>query len=690
MRYAIGIDIGGTFTDFSIVDQDGEVTFWKEASTPKSPDLAVRQGLENLAAAKGLTLERFLGGVTRVVHGSTIATNMIIQRNGPKTGLVCTEGFRDVLYFRDGYKPERYNINLARWADFVPRDLRVAVTERVDYKGEAVVPLDEKSAVGAIATLKREAVESVAVSFLWSMTNPDHERRFRQILERELPGVPVVLSSDVLPVIGEWERTCCTVLSAYILPRISDYLLDLQQYLAVHGLRGPLLVMQLNGGSSTVANVVKKPIYALHSGPCAAPAAALYCATREGINNVLSVDMGGTSFDVCLVSDGTPTVTRELRVEDIPVGVAAVDTHSIGAGGGSIAWIDKGGALQVGPHSAGAEPGPACYAQGGTHATVTDANVVLGYINPDYFLGGRRKIDPDRSRKAVEEHVAAPLGLSVPAAAHGIFRIVNTNMVNAMRVVSVERGIDPRGYALVIGGGAGAIHGGMLAEELELKKVIIPRYAGVFCSYGMIVTDVKHDYVKTLAANTETMSFDVVNGVFEELEREALADLLAEGFSPAEVTIARFADAKYPNQVHELTIPLPSRGRLDEGHRVEIAKTFHDLHERMFSYSVRESSVDLYHWRITATGKIPATPVKEHTDRSGPDPSGASKGTRAVYFAALEGYRQTELYDGARLRYGMIVKGPAVVEEENTTVVVFPGQSLGVNRFGDYILQIRA
>ncbi len=687
MRYAIGIDIGGTFTDFSLVDESGQTTLWKEASTPRDPTQAIKKGLADLAEAKGLSLQDLLGQIALFVHGSTIATNAIIQRNGPKTALVCTEGFRDVIYFRDGFKPDRYNIHLSPPVDFIPRDLRIPVTERIDCRGDVVIPFDEGSAARAIDQLKEHEVESIAVAFLWSIMNPTHEQRFKEMVEQKLPGVPVVISSDVLPMIREWERTCCTMLSAYILPKIADYMVELEKFLRENGLEHPLLVMQLNGGSSTVANVLKKPIYALGSGPSAAPMAGLHCAEREGMRDIITVDMGGTSFDVCMVTDGEATLTTELRVEDVPVGVAAVDTHSIGAGGGSIAWIDNGGALHVGPQSAGAEPGPACYDQGGDQPTVTDANVVLGYINPDYFLGGRREIDPDLSRQVIDDKVAKPLGLSVPEAAVGIYRLVNSNMVDAIRVVSIEKGIDPRSYALVIGGGAGAIHGGMLAMELGLNKVIIPRYAGVFCSYGMVVSDVRHDYMRAFAANTDTIDLDAANSIFEELEQQARDDLREEGFSAEDITLSRFADVKYPSQVHELTIPLPSKGKIKKDDLPGIAETFHALHERMFSYCVRDSSVDLYHWRVTATGKIPAIQVQEY-EQGEKDAAAALKATRDVYFSQLQDYTQTNIYDGGQLQCRMVVEGPAVVEQENTTIVVSPKQTLEVNRYGDYVLHL--
>jgi len=687
MQYVLGVDIGGTFTDFSLLDDKGEISLWKEATTPKDPAKAVQQGVRALADQAGVTLEQFLAGLDLFVHGQTIATNTVIQRNGPRTALLCTKGFRDIIHFRDGFKPERYNIQLPPPEDFIPRHLRLPITERMNYSGEAVKPLDEDSVRAAAKQLKAENVESVAVAFLWSIINPAHEQRVKAILAEEMPGVPVVLSSDVLPMIREWERTTCTILSAYVVPGISRYMVELEQFLHGNGFPHPLLIMQLNGGCSTVNKVLQRPINSLASGPAAAPVAGLYCSERIGIEDVITVDMGGTSFDVSMVSDGAPTLTRELRVHGMPVGIAAVDVHSIGAGGGSIAWIDKGGALQVGPQSAGAEPGPACYDQGGTFPTCTDANVILGYINPDYFLGGRREIKPELSERAVEEHIAKPLGLSVPEAAHGIFRIINNNMVDAIRVVSIERGIDPRNYALVVGGGAGAIHAGMLGRTLGMKKAIIPRYSGVFCSFGMIVSDVRHDYMQAFAANTSRFDLEGVNKVIAELERKAMADMVEEGFPEGEVTLSRFADAKYPAQIHELTIPINSSGALTENSIGEMEQTFHDLHERMFTYNVRESPVDLFHWRVVAHRKVDAPRTPEFTPADQPV-SVAQKGTRKVYFGDIDDYRETTVYDGDALGRGMMVTGPAVVEQENTTIVVFPGQKLEVNEYGDFVLDL--
>ena len=685
MGHVLGIDIGGTFTDFSLVDDRGRITLWKEASTPKDPSQGIKTGLNNLAKARGLSLAAFLNGLDLFVHGSTIATNTVIQRNGPKIGLICTEGFRDVIFLRNGFKPERFNWNLKPPEDFVPRYLRLGVTERIDYKGDVITPLDASSVHRAAQALKAENVKAVAVALLWSIVNPAHEREVKELVEREMPGVPVVLSSDVLPAIREWERTCSTLLSAYVLPGISSYLRELERYLKKSGLKRPLLIIQLNGGCASVEAVLRKPIYALASGPAAGPAAALHCAAREGLADVIAVDMGGTSFDVCMVTGGQATMTKEMRVEDMPVGVAAVDVHSIGAGGGSIAWVDKGGALQVGPHSAGADPGPACYAQGGTEPTVTDANFVLGYINPDYFLGGRRKIDPALSRAAIERAVAKPLGISVEEAAQGIFRIVNSNMISAIRAVSIERGIDPRHYAMVVGGGAGAIHAAKLAADLGMKKAIVPRYAGVFCSYGMVVSDVKHDHVKTMPCNSERLDLDRINALFAELEQKARAQLEAEGFSPERIELRRYTDAKYPSQVHELTVPVPSSTRLVTDDMKSVLEGFHALHERMFTYCVRQSSVDFFQWGVTGIGRTTSINAEEMPREAKPAAS-ALKAERHVLFD--KSFIPTRCYDGDRLCHGMTIEGPAVIEQENTTVVLFAHQSLAVNRFGDLVVTL--
>ena len=602
MRYVVGIDIGGTFTDFSVVDDQGRTVLWKEATTPKEPAQGVREGLRNLAEAEGLELGGFLGRIDLFVHGSTIATNTVIQRNGPKTALLCTEGFRDVIYFRDGYKPERYNLNMAPPADFVPRHLRMAVRERIDYKGNALIPLDDSSVVEAARALEREHVKAVAVSLLWSVINPAHERQVKTILERELPGVPVVLSSDVLPAIREWERTCATLLSAYILPGIAQYMQELEDFLRANGLRRHLLFIQLNGGCSTVDKILRKPIYALaRAGGGARGRAPLRQARgrvrpnrdRHGRYQLRGLSHHQGRADV-EQADAGPRDAGRSRRRRCPFDRRRRRQHR----------LDRQGRRTAGrPSERGRRPRSGLLWPGRQPPTVTDANLILGYINPDFFLGGRRKIDPDLSRQVIAEQIAKPLDIETAAAAEGIFRIVNNNMVNAIRAVSIERGIDPRGYTLVVGGGAGAIHATTLASDLGIHKILIPRYAGVFCSYGMVVSDVRHDYIKTLACNSESLDLDELNALFAELEAQARAELAEEGFAGSEITLTRFADAKYPNQIHELTVPVPAGHRLHRKDIQEVKESFHALHERMFTYCVRESPVDFFHWSVPARAK---------------------------------------------------------------------------------------
>ena len=381
--YRIGIDIGGTFTDFSIVDEQGNTSLWKEPSRPDDPTGAILDGLRASAKQISVPLDRLLSETRLLVHGTTVATNTVIQRTGPKVGLVCTSGFRDVLYFRDAFKPERFNIRISPPEPFVDRYLRLGVSERVWSDGSVITPLDESDVRAAADVFRRNGVEAVAVALLWSIVNPAHEQRVAEILREELPDAYLVCSSDVLPEIREWERTSAAVLSAYVLPEIADYMRRLEADLREHGLRHAPLIMQLNGGCAPIEEILRRPVYVLHSGPAAAPAAASYHAVRHGLQDMITVDMGGTSFDVCLIHDGSPARSRKLQVEMQPVGVAGVDVHSIGAGGGSIAYVDAGGALRVGPRSAGSVPGPAAYGLGATEPTVTDANVVLGYLAPE-------------------------------------------------------------------------------------------------------------------------------------------------------------------------------------------------------------------------------------------------------------------------------------------------------------------
>lgn len=684
MGTRIGIDIGGTFTDFTVLNEDGSTFLWKEDSTPDEPTSAIDQGLSAVSKALGTRVEDLMNETDLLVHGTTVATNTLIQRNGPRIGLLCTKGFRDVLYFRDGYKPRRFDVHNAHPRDFVDRWLRIGIPERMNHRGEELISLNEQSVRDAARLYRDADVEAVAIAFLWSMMNPDHEEQAASILREVLPNVKVVCSHIVLPEIREWQRTSSTVLSAYVLPGISDYLQRFEEGLSEKHFQYPPLIMQINGGCARVDDILARPVSILASGPAAAPAAALHYAQSIG-NDLITVDMGGTSLDVCVIGDGRPTMSREIQVEDQPIGIPAVECHSIGAGGGSIAWIDPGDALRVGPRSAGARPGPAAYGLGGLEPTVTDANVVLGYLQPQAFLGGRRELQGELSKGAIETHIAEPLDLSVSEAAAGIRRVVNANMVAAIRVMSVERGIDPRRFTLVCGGGAGGLHAAALARELGIERVFVPSEAGTFCAFGMTVTDVRHDYSSAVHVLTDEASVDPVNRALARMESEARARLSEEGFREEAVSILRSVDARYPSQVHEITVDFDVDGDIDNDGFAAIALAFHEAHERLFAYGRPNLPVECLHWRVTAVGRHRASPVElRHFTTKAAQPWGAAM----CFEANGSEYVETPTYSVTELDPGDFIEGPAIVQAPTTTVVVPGGDRLNVTADDNFIIEV--
>lgn len=689
----LGIDIGGTFTDFCLFDPGEPMRLWKESSTPSDPLAAVIAGIEAMAAAEKSSPAQFLSEIDGFVHGSTIATNAVIQRDGGPVGLLCTQGFRDVLYFRDGYKPERFNHQLIRPEDFVERHLRIGVEERVDRDGTVVRDLDAEGVRAAAATFREKKVTAVAVAFLWSIVNPGHELEALRILEEELPGVPVVASHRVLPEIREWERTSATVLSAYVLPKIGDYLQRLESYLTERGLPVPAQYMQINGGCARIDEIMKRPVNILGSGPAAAAAASIQTAGRvsalPNARNLITIDMGGTSLDLSVIEDGRPIMTRDLRVEAQPVGVSGVEVQSIGAGGGSIAYLDTGGVLKVGPISAGSVPGPACYGAGGERPTVTDANVVLGYVVPETFLGGRRGLHEELSRKAIASHIADPLGISVEAAAAGILEVVDANMVRGIRTVSVERGIDPRNCTLVTAGGAGGLHSARLARALGIGHVLVPSEAATYCAFGMTVTDVRHDYTFPYPALSIGLDVEQLDSRFKELESIARERLLADGFTADQIRIDRQVDARYPNQLHDITVAIPSPGHYsDEDLRV-LEGLFHAEHERRYTYSMSELPVEFVHWRVSAYG---IAPVPEQAPGSLGSTAGtnmpAAPSSRLVHHLGVDGRLETQTYRASELTPGTDVSGPAIVESDLTTTLVGPTDRLVVTPDGSLLIQV--
>jgi N-methylhydantoinase A len=686
--WRIGIDIGGTFTDIALSRQDSELVLWKQDTTPEQLEEAVEKGLAAAADLAGVPLSSLLGDCELLVHGSTVATNMLITRRGPRLGLLCTEGFRDTLTLRDGFKPERFDPNLARPRDLVDRWLIRSVGERVMPDGSIDVPLDEGSVHRAAEVFARSGVEAVAVALLWSQVNDAHERRIQEILVERLPSVPVLLSSQILPEIGEWVRTSATVLSAYVYERSSSYLKVLEQWLRDQGLRRELLVMQINGGSSRVDQVLKVPVSLVHSGPAAAPAASSHLAQCIGHRDVITIDMGGTSFDVCLMRGGEIPLSRTQMFDEQPVGVPAVHLHSIGAGGGSIGWVDDGGALRVGPQSAGAQPGPAAYDRGGNLPTITDANVVLGYLSPDAFLGGRRTLRRDLAEEAIRKHVMEPLGLdSVHEAAAGMLRVVEDTMANAIRAVTVERGIDPRPALMITGGGAGPLHATRLAKALGLRDVLIPSQAGTLSAYGMTVGDVRHDYVGTAHITSLTTDWTEVQALVKRLETQAREELRAVGFDDSSIRLRRTVDARYVGQLHELMLPLGD-GPIDAAFVADATERFHTAHRERYSYDLQSTPIEYLHWRVTGIGLIERPGVIGFDQLDSHEASSRATGSRLVWTS--DGFIEVPTFASELLDAGATLEGPVIVDGATTTIVVDAGQRILADGKQGYLVTLPA
>ncbi|MCC6211845.1 MAG: hydantoinase/oxoprolinase family protein [Burkholderiales bacterium] len=688
MEYRIGIDVGGTFTDFLLAGGRGRTAAHKELSTPADPSEAVLRGLAALAQGEGLDLKRFLGRVRIIVHGTTVTTNAVLTGRTARTGLLTTRGFRDALQMRRGVREEMYDNRWHPPEPIVPRWLRLPATERVAADGTLVAVLDGADVERAARLFRAEGVEAVAVCFLHAHANPRNERAAGRILRRRLPRTYLSLSSAVLPQVRFYERTSTTVLNAAVGPILAGYLGRLAARLRAARYRGRLLIMQSNGGVASPAAVSRLAASTLLSGPAAAPAAGLACMAPRRERSFISMDMGGTSFDAALVRDGAPAVSASAAVNRYALALPSMEINTVGAGGGSIAWIDQGGLLRMGPASAGAEPGPACYGRGGAAPTCTDANLVLGYLAADYFAGGRMPLDTAAARRAIRERIARPLGLSLERAAHGMLRVINVNMAAAIREISVKKGYDPREFPLVCAGGAGALHAAGIAAELEIARVVVPRDASIFCAAGMLRTDLRHDYVRSCARLLDGGAALArrVHGLARELRAAARRALTAEGI-PASLQRMRFAlDLRYLGQYHEVTVEVPEK-ELASARWDAVRERFHAQHDRLYGYALRAegTAVELLNLRLAASGGVPRPPLGRQPRRAA-DCSGARKGRRAAWLAPRGGFRQVPVYDGERLGHGNRLRGPAIIETANTSIVVPHGWHAQYDAFGSCIL----
>ncbi|MBK6677448.1 MAG: hydantoinase/oxoprolinase family protein [Rhodocyclaceae bacterium] len=690
MGYRIGIDVGGTFTDFLMIDDAGKSSVFKTSSTPKDPSIGVLAGMREMADSLGVDLERFAGQVDLIVHGTTVTTNAVLTGNGVKTGLVTTDGFRDILEMRRGYREELYNNKLTPPPPLVPRDRRLAVKERIDAAGNVVLALDRPSLDAAVDALIAEQVEAIAICFMHSHANPAHEQMAKAVVQERLPDAYLTVSSDLLPQARLYERLSTAALNSYVGPILKRYLESLRANLARIGFKGVLLIMQSNGGVATPQSTAATAVMTLLSGPAGGPVAGLVFSGVQGYDQCITVDMGGTSFDASVVQRGVPLLRGEGWIARQRLALPMLDIHTIGAGGGSIGWIDDGGLLRMGPQSAGAQPGPACYGRGGQLPTCTDANLVLGYLEPDYFLGGRMKLDRDAARRAIATYVAGPLGLSVEQAAAGMFHVVNVNMAAGLREITVSRGIDPREYPLVVAGGAGPIHGAMIALELELPVIIVPRESSIFCASGMLRSDFKHSYVRTYHALGGEADVRIMAGHFAELERQGRQVLHDEKVTAHDrVRVEYAADMRYLGQHNEITCGFDII-RLEQEGIDYLRSVLHEEHERLYGYSLRDAGteMELVNLRVTVVG-ITDKPAMNFMARVDDDVASCQKSRRRVYLPTVREFGEVPVYDGERLCHGHQGSGPAIIEQITTTTFVSPEFDFVVDRAGSYCLYLR-
>ena len=674
----IGVDIGGTFTDIVALDRTGRLALTKVPSTPK--DLlegigaAVTQVLA-LAGARPADVERF-------IHGTTVATNAILEQKGAVTAILTTEGFEDVLELGRMKRSRMYDLAMDPEVPtfLAPRRRRLGVRERLDARGQVLVPLDEDAVRRAVPALRAQAVQAIAICYLFSFVNPAHERRTREIVAELAPEISVSLSSDVDPTFREYERLCVTAFDAYLGPVVKRYLAGLADTLHGLGVPGVPLIMRSRGGIVSAALAAQQPVTLFLSGPAAGVIGAGFAAERSGVRDFVSLDMGGTSNDVAVVRDGTPLLASEGAIGPYPVRTPMVDVNTIGAGGGSIAWIDAAGGLRVGPRSAGADPGPACYGRGGDEATVTDASVVLGYLNPARFAGGTLTLDAAAAERAVAV-VGRRLGVDAVAAAAGIHRVVNARMADQIRLVTIKRGYDPRQFSLVVLGGAGPVHGAALAAEMGMAEVLVPEAPGVLAAFGLLAAAIEHHHARTLQARTDAADLDAVNRCLGELDAAGRGRMREEGVPPDQVRVAYAADMRYLGQAYELEVPIAvpvMRERMPE-----ILAAFHAVHERVYGYARTQQPVEFVNFRAVHTYPLPR-PVVVPAARATGSLADARLGEHRAYFGA---FVPTAIYERVRLPLGARLAGPAIVEQNDTTTVIPPGVTALVDDAGNLRLR---
>ena len=702
-RFRVGVDIGGTFTDIVLLDAGGTIHTKKVSSSVDDYARAIVDGLGDVFRETGLAGH----DLAEVLHGTTVASNAILELKGARTGLITTKGFRDVLEIRRIRMPKLYDLSWEKPVTLVERYLRLEVDERIDAHGQVLRPLDPAEVERVLDRLMAEKIEALAVCLLNSYANPAHEERIAEIVRKRAPGLTLSVSAEVLPEIREYERTSTTVINAYVMPIVRRYLGTLRSGLDEQDVSAPLMIMQSNGGLMTDEAAAAKPVHVIESGPAAGVVGAQALARKIGLGKLVTFDMGGTTAKASIVEDGEVSRVTEYQVgggimhgsrlltgAGYLLRVPAIDLAEVGAGGGSLVWIDPGGGLQVGPQSAGAFPGPLCYNLGGTEPTVTDANVILGYLNPHTLAGGAVKLDATRAHEIFEQKVARPLGLGLADAAYGAHVIAASNMMRAIRAVSSERGRDPREYALFAFGGNGPVFAAGMARQLEMRRIVVPPAPGLFSSFGLLFADVEHHYVRTWRRLARQVDPAALGEVLARMESEARAQLAAEGFSDDAIRVKRSADCRYEGQSFELTVPIVG-GAVDAGTLATLADAFGREHQRTYGHRAgADEPVEIVSLRVVGQGvpDRPRVPEQLRLDRTGP---GRDGGVRRVYFGTDLGWRETPIIDrsdlpgvGGPVEAPHWMDGPCIVEEYDATCVVPPGARASLDAHGNIVVEL--
>ncbi|MEC9152784.1 MAG: hydantoinase/oxoprolinase family protein [Pseudomonadota bacterium] len=676
----IGVDIGGTFTDLACIDDDGVLNTAKTPSTPDDPSNGVMDGVLLLAQSMGCTVAELLGATSLFLHGSTVATNLVVERKGAPLGLITTKGFRDIIELRDGSKQNRYDIRAPFPQPLIRRPERLEVLERINARGELETSLDEAAVRGAIATLREAGVEGLVVFFVNAHRNGSHETRVRELVAESGWAPFVSLSHEVLSREGEYERISTAAVNAYVGPGLGGYLKRLAEKLGAAGLTAPVLVMQSTGGVLPLNHAVNHAVGSVTSGPAGGAMAGALFARLTDESHLVTYDMGGTSTDICLIEEGVPLERQATQLDEVKIAVSALDISALGAGGGSIAWIVPGGILDLGPHSAGAVPGPACYGRGGELPTLTDANLVLGLIEPETFLGGRLALDRELAQQAIRTHIAELLNLSVEDAARAVNVLASARIAEGIRANTVRRGLDPREFTIFSFGGAGGLHAAAVALELEFPRAIVPREASVLSALGFLAADVRHDLQRAYGRPMVDLKTGDLRDLFTTLKEEARTILSAEGFHENQMRFECFADCRYMRQVYNVPVGLPC---LDRGDSIDwLIDDFEEAYGALYQHVHERDAIVVDTCRIVAYGALPDLALPQGSTGS-IDPGPAFRGTRQVYFGE---WLESETYWFNDLLPGMRIAGPALIDSESTTVALPPDIAAEVDPYGSLII----